>query len=106
MAIIIFVGCIITNCLNNIVTMTLMIPTSMAFAATYGVSPELIVTIFAIILYQGLVLPSGSILGALLHANNNWLTAKQIYMYATYGELLLALVMSVIAIPIAYFFIF
>lgn len=106
MAILIFVGCIITNCLNNIVTMTLMIPTSMAFAATYGVSPELLVTIFAIILYQGLVLPSGSILGALLHANNNWVTAKQIYLYATYGELLLAIVMSIIAIPIAFFFIF
>lgn len=106
MGILIFVGCILTNMLNNIVTMTLLIPTSMAFAASYGVPAELIVTMFAIILYQGLVLPSGSILGALLHANRDWLTAKQIYIYASYGEFVLALVMSVIAIPIAFFFIF
>ena len=65
-----FIGVIVTNCLNNIVTMTLLIPTSLAFAGAYGVSQQILVALFAIILYQGLVLPSGSILGALLLASS------------------------------------
>ena len=106
LAILTFVGVIITNALNNIVTMTLLIPTSLVFAGAYGVSSGLIVSLFAIILYQGLVLPSGSILGALLHGCKDWLTAKQIYIYASAGELLLAVVMSFIGMPIAFYFIF
>lgn len=105
LAILVFVGCVITNCLNNVVTYTILIPVSMAFAGAYGVNPELIVAMFAVILYQGLVLPSGSILGALLHANKDWLTAKQIYIYASLGELLLATVV-VLVLPIAMNFLF
>lgn len=101
-----FIGVIVTNCLNNIVTMTLLIPTSLAFAGAYGVSQQILVALFAIILYQGLVLPSGSILGALLHGNKDWLTAKQIYIYASLGELLLAVVMGFIGMPIAMMFLF
>ena len=86
--------------------MTLLIPTSLAFAGAYGVSQQILVALFAIILYQGLVLPSGSILGALLHGNKDWLTAKQIYIYASLGELLLAVVMGFVGMPIAMMFLF
>lgn len=105
LAILTVIGCIITNCLNNVVTYTILIPVSMAFAGAYGVNPQILVAIFAIVLYQGLVLPSGSILGALLHANKEWLTAKQIYIYASLGELLLAAV-TIFVIPIAMNFLF
>lgn len=105
LAILTLIGCILTNCLNNVVTYTILIPVSMAFAGAYGVNPQLIVAIFAIILYQGLVLPSGSILGALLHANKDYLTAKQIYIYASLGELLLSGII-VLVIPIAMHFLF
>lgn len=72
LAILVLIGAVVTNCLNNIVTLTLLIPTSLAFAAAYGVSGQFLVAVFAIILYQGVVLPSGSVMGAMLHGNKDW----------------------------------
>lgn len=106
MAILILASAIITNCLNNIVTLTLMIPTAMAFAGAYGLDTSLIAACFAIIVYQGLVLPSGSVMGAMLHGQKEYLTSNQVYLYATIGELVLALAMIIIAFPIGYYFLF
>lgn len=102
----IFIGAVVTNCLNNIVTMTLLMPVAATFAGEYGVSPQLIVAICAIILYQGLVLPSGSVLGALLHGQQEWASSKQIYIYATLAELVLVVVLGIIGMPIALHFLF
>ena len=106
LAILVLIGAVITNCLNNIVTLTLLIPTSLAFAAGYGVSAQFLVAVFSIILYQGVVLPSGSVMGAMLHGNREWLTAKQIYGYASMGELVLALSMIIIGLPVGLLLLF
>lgn len=106
MAILVLVGAVVTNCLNNIVTLTLLIPASLAFAAAYGISGQFLVTVFAIILYQGVVLPSGSIMGAMLHGNKDWLTPGQIYRYASIGELVLALAMIIVGLPLGLYILF
>ena len=106
LTILVLVGAVVTNCLNNIVTLTLLIPTSLAFASAYGVSGQFLVAVFAIILYQGVVLPSGSVMGAMLHGNKEWLTPGQIYKYASLGELLLALAMIIVGLPLGLYLLF
>lgn len=100
LAILIIIGCVLTNVMNNIVTYTLLIPLSLPFAEACGAPEQLIVGILAIILCQGVVLPSGSVMGALLHANKEWLTTGMIYKYAIIFELVLALVCIFIGVPV------
>lgn len=100
MIIMVFIGAIITNCINNIVTITLLVPISMSFLAVNGGSPLLMAALFAIILLQGVVMPAGSVLGALLHGNDEWLTAGLVYKYAILAELVLACVVGFIGVPL------
>lgn len=92
------IGAIITNCLNNMVTASLMTPIAIAFAATNGINLEIIVVIFSVILMQGCVLPSGSAMGAVLHSNVAYLKAKDIYIYAAIYTLLLAVVVGFVGV--------
>lgn len=100
MVIMVFIGAIITNCINNVVTITLLVPISMTFLATNGGNPLLMASIFAIILLQGVVMPAGSVLGALLHGNDEWLTAGLVYKYAILAELVLAVVVAFVGVPL------
>ena len=100
MVLMIFIGCIITNCINNVVTITLLVPISMTFLAVNGGNPLLMAALFAIILLQGVVLPAGSVLGALLHGNDEWLTAGLVYKYAIMAEFVLACVVSFVGVPL------
>lgn len=100
LAILIFAGVVLTNCLNNIVTYTLLLPISLIYAGTYGIPAGVLVTVFAIILLQGIVLPSGSVMGAALHGQKEWVETKHIYIYSSIIELLLAAVVAIIAAPI------
>lgn len=100
MAILVVIGVVLTNIMNNIVTYTLLIPLSLPFAATCGVPEQLIVALLAIILCQGVVMPSGSVMGALLHANKDWLTTSMIYKYAICFELTLAIITILVGVPV------
>lgn len=91
MVLMVFIGCIITNCINNVVTITLLVPISMTFLVVNGGNPLLMASLFAIILLQGVVMPAGSVLGALLHGNEEWLTAGLVYKYAIFGRVRLGL---------------
>lgn len=100
MSILIIIGVVLTNIMNNIVTYTLLIPLSMPFAAVCGVPEQLIVALLAIVLCQGVVLPSGSVMGALLHANQEWLSTSMIYKYTIVFEIALAIVCILIGVPV------
>ena len=100
MVLMVFIGCIITNCINNVVTITLLVPISMTFLVVNGGSPLLMASLFAIILLQGVVMPAGSVLGALLHGNEEWLTAGLVYKYAILAEFVLACVVGFVGVPI------
>ncbi len=105
MAILIIVSVVATNCLNNVVCITVMVPISLGFPNAYRVDPSLLATVIAITMYQGIVMPSGSVGGAMLHGNSEWMTSAQIYRYAPIMELAFALTM-VAMMPIAMNFIF
>lgn len=96
----IFIGVVLTNIMNNIVTYTLLIPLSVTFAGAYDVPHELLVGIFAIILLQGVVLPSGSVMGAMLHGSTEWVTPGLLYKYTIIAEVILALCVVAIGVPV------
>ena len=57
-------------------------------------------SLFAIILLQGVVMPAGSVFGAMLHGNTEWLTGGLVYKYGTLMEIVLALIIGFIGVPV------
>lgn len=100
MAIMVVAACIITNCINNVVTVSLLMPITLGFLAVNGGSPLLMASLLAIMCLQGVVMPAGSVLGALLHGNTEWLSAGGIYKYSILAELVLAFVICIVGIPL------
>lgn len=97
----IVVGLALTNCITNIVAMQLIIPILTTLMIMKGVNPALLVGIAGIVLDHGLILPSGSPLGAFIHGNSEWMSSKQVYIYASCAALCLAVACAVIGIPLA-----
>ncbi len=97
----IIVGLALTNCITNIVAMNLIIPMLTTFMMLKGVNPAFLVGIAGIVLDHGLILPSGSPLGAFIHGNTEWLESKQVYLYATCAAICLAISVAIIGVPIA-----
>jgi len=100
MIIIVLFGVVLTNCINNIVCITLMVPIGLTFLAANGGNPAVMVALFCMALYQGIVMPAGSVFGAMLHGNTEWLSSALIYKYATLMEIVLALIIAVLGVPI------
>ena len=100
LVILVVIGVTMTNIMNNIVTYTLLIPLSMTFAGAYGVPAEILVGIFAISLLQGVVLPSGSVMGAMLHGSTEWVTPGLLYKYTIIAEVVFAAVLIIVGVPV------
>ena len=100
MAIMVVAACIITNCINNVVTVSLLTPITLGFLALNGGNPMLMASLLVIMCLQGVVMPAGSVLGALLHGNTEWLSASGIYKYSILAELVLAFTICVVGIPV------
>ena len=95
-----FAGVCITNCINNAVTMTLLIPITMGFVAMNGINPCVLVSLFVVVLTQGAILPSGSPLGAMMHGYREWLRPKDIILYAGIFVFTLTAVAALIGYPL------
>lgn len=102
-AICLFAGIIITNCINNAVTMTILIPIAMSFASLIDFNPVVLVTLFVIVLTQGAILPSGSPLGALMHGYKEWLRPIDVMIYAAIFVFSLTAVAAFIGYPLGCF---
>lgn len=102
-AICLFAGLCITNCINNVVTMTLVIPIAMGFVAMNGVNPVVLITLFVVVLTQGAILPSGSPLGAMMHGYTEWLRPKDVIIYAAIFVFSLCAVAAFIGYPLGCF---
>lgn len=100
MIIIIFVASVLTNIINNVVTLTLLIPISLFFLASNGGNPLVLIALFTPIVIQGFVLPSGSAVGALLHGNEEWLSPGTICKYTILIEFVVVCVCAFIGVPI------
>lgn len=100
LAILVVCTVVITNCINNIVTISLLLPIALTYVTQAGGSPVVIVILLIFCGIQGVVMPAGSVCGALLHGNVDWLKPSMIYKYATLGELVLIAVVVLFGIPL------
>lgn len=88
----------ITNCLNNMVCASMIIPIAAALAPILNINITVLMLGLLIALIQGTALPSGSAIGALLHANKEWMKAKDVYMYAIFYTIIVAISVCVLCI--------
>ena len=96
-------GLVLTNVINNIVCITLMVPVGLTFLANGAGNPAVLVALFCMALYQGIVTPAGSMFGAMLHGNTEWLRGVDVYKYGTLIEIILALIIGFIGVPLGSF---
>ena len=95
------IGLIITNCINNAIAVQLVVPIICSILVGLGVNPAYIIGLGGVLLNYGNILPSGSPVGALLHGNSEWLTSKQVYLWASVGAIVTYLAFALIALPYA-----
>lgn len=101
LVIFVILGTILTNIINNIVCATIMIPVGMALVATTGINPAVMIALFCMVLQQGIVVPSGSVFGALLHGIDGYITSKSVYKYGVALEIVIALFVGFIGTALA-----
>ena len=97
---IMMIGMVLTNIINNVVCATILIPIVITFTKLIGSSPTVIIALLVMVLMMGLVLPSGSVLGALMHGNKTWLKTKDVYIYNAFACLIIALVCALVGFPV------
>jgi len=99
-AIIFFVlfGTILTNCINNVVSCSLMLPFILSVAPALGINMQILMIALTFMLLQGCALPSGSVLGGVLHSTTERLKAKDIYIYCFIYTLILGVIVAIGAV--------
>lgn len=97
----IVIGLALTNCITNSVAMQLIIPVLAIFTASKGVNPSTIAGLTGIILVFGLILPSGSPLGAFIHGLVEWIEPKKCYVYTIVMAICVVLSVAIVGIPLA-----
>ena len=93
-AVMVFVSVILTNVVNNIVCATIMIPVSVILMQNAGIHPAVLIALLCTTLQQGIVVPSGSVFGAMLHGIDGYITSKSVYKFGIILELFLGLVIG------------
>lgn len=97
-AIMVVVGTVLTNCLNSIVCASLLIPIGYTYLHAVGGNIMLMHCLLSVAILQGVVMPAGSAMGALLHGNTEWLSSGGIYKHATLQEILLIVVLLIVGV--------
>ena len=85
-------GCLVTNAVNNVVCVNIFIPIGAASRMTLDggtTAVSILTSLLAIVLYLGL-----------MHGNSEWLQAKNIYLYAGIGCIIVTIVCFVVGIPL------
>lgn len=94
-------GLILTNLASNVATTQLITPIFTIALINFDINPAIAVGLLAVVLDHGLIFPSGSAIGAFLHANKEWLTTGQVLKYTTFGAVSLMLATAVVGLPLA-----
>ena len=103
MAVFVGVGCLVTNAINNVVCVNIFVPIGAGMVASIGGDANVLASLLCPILYLGLALPSGSVVGGLMHGNVEWLQTKSIYKYATIGCCIVVFWCVLVGIPLGNF---
>lgn len=93
---VIILGGILSNIVSNVVTPMIIIPIMASYAADMGIDPSILATLLTIVMLDSLLMPSGSPMSAILLGNKEWVTTKEVYIYA--GFLLIMTITIVIAV--------
>jgi di/tricarboxylate transporter len=100
MVLFVFFGTVVTNLINNVVCINIFILIGSLLIVSLGGNPYELTALLLMVLYLGLATPSGSVVGALMHGNNEWLSAGAVYKYASLGCLVVVLVCCLVGIPL------
>lgn len=99
-----FLGLALTNCITNAVAMQLVIPVLAIFMVSKGVNPYVITGVAGSLLNWGLILPSGSPLGAFIHGLVEWIEPKKCYIYLIVLAICVVAAIAIVGIPLALLF--
>lgn len=79
---VIVLGVILTNIINNVVVGLILVPIICTFSTTLGFSPEILTVAICLLLNVTFLLPSGSPIAAFLHGNSEWVSSLEIQKYS------------------------
>lgn len=74
------IGLIMTNFINDFATLMILFPIAAEFVLDAGGSIMVLAIMISQATVQGCLMPSGSMVGAMLHGNSTWLKPKQIFV--------------------------
>lgn len=89
-------GLVMTNFINDVVTITVLYPIAAQFILNAGGDVTLFVCLFVSATIQGCFMPSGSVAGAMMHGNAGWLQGKDVFKYVAIMEIVLCVVLIIV----------
>lgn len=93
----IVIGLVMTNFINDMVTIMVLFPIAAQFILDANGSVMILAILFSQVCIQGCLMPSGSITGAMMHGNNEWMTSKQVFTYVFIMEVVVLITIISVA---------
>lgn len=90
-ALVIIIGTILTNIINNVVVGLILMPIICSFSITLGFPPEILTVAICLLMNVTFFLPSGSPVAAFLHGNSQWVSSIEVQKYSVLYILLMLL---------------
>lgn len=87
--------------INHIVVSSVMIPVAFVFCQATGVNPVALVALLIFLIDFGLVLPSSSPTGAMLHGNKEWIPVSLTVKYGLLASAVMLVLTLVLGLPLA-----
>ena len=92
------IALVMTNFINDAITVIILYPIAAQFITGAGGSEMLLAILFSQAAIQGVLMPSGSIAGAMLHGNSQWMKSKEIFFYVSIMEVIVLCVLLIISL--------
>lgn len=101
-ALVLIIAVLLTNVANNAVIGAIMAPVIYAFSVEMGFNPVPVVVVMCMnVFFLAFLTPAASPYAALMHANTEWITSKDIYFYGSVTIVFGLLVCIVLGLPLA-----
>lgn len=91
-------GLVLTNFINDMVSIMVLFPIAAQFILDAGGSIMLLAILFGQACVQGCFMPSGSIIGAMLHGNTEWMTSKEVFKYVGIMEIVVLISLVILTL--------
>ncbi len=91
-----------TQFMNNAICGGIMFPIIYPFALAINLDPGMITVLMIYCLVIAVLTPAASPMAALMFANSEWVTTKEVYKYITPGIIIVLACVCIIGIPVAF----